>query len=193
MYIRYLNKLYDLHLECDNYTEAAYTMELHAKLLNWSDDELPQLLKSNRYTDSHTHRQLKQALYYNIIDNYSKGKMWECAIKKCQELAGQFELETFDYDQLSELHKRMSTFYDDIMKKCRAQPEYFRVGYFGRGFPQFLQNKVFIYRGKEYERLADFNARILNEFPKAELLNKLTPPSEDITESDKQCILSLCD
>jgi dedicator of cytokinesis protein 1 len=193
MYIRYLNKLYDLHLECDNYTEAAYTMELHAKLLNWSDDELPQLLKSNRYTDSHTHRQLKQALYYNIIDNYSKGKMWECAIKKCQELAAQFELETFDYDQLSELHKRMSTFYDDIMKKCRAQPEYFRVGYFGRGFPQFLQNKVFIYRGKEYERLADFNARILNEFPKAELLNKLTPPSEDITESDKQCILSLCD
>jgi dedicator of cytokinesis protein 1 len=188
MYIRYLNKLYDLHLECDNYTEAAYTMELHAKLLNWSDDELPQLLKSNRYTDSHTHRQLKQALYYNIIDNYSKGKMWECAIKKCQELAGQFELETFDYDQLSELHKRMSTFYDDIMKKCRAQPEYFRVGYFGRGFPQFLQNKVFIYRGKEYERLADFNARILNEFPKAELLNKLTPPSEDITESDKQYV-----
>lgn len=115
--------------------------------------------------------------------------MWEYAIKKCQELAEQYEQETFDYDRLSDLHKRLSIFYDDIMKKARAEPEYFRVGYYGKGFPQFLQNKVYIYRGKEYERLADFNARILNEFPKAELLNKLTPPSEDITQSERQCIL----
>lgn len=187
MYIRYLNKLCDLHLECDNYTEAAYTLELHTKLLNWSDDILSPLLKSTRYSQAQTHRQLKEALYYNIIENYSKGKMWECAIKKCQELAGQFEMETFDYDRLSALHKSMALFYDDIMKKARAEPEYFRVGYFGRGFPQFLQNRVFVYRGKEYERLADFNSRILNEFPRAELLNKLTPPNDDIMESDKQC------
>ncbi|TMS21908.1 Dedicator of cytokinesis protein 1, partial [Larimichthys crocea] len=33
MYIRYLYKLCDLHKECDNYTEAAYTLLLHAKLL----------------------------------------------------------------------------------------------------------------------------------------------------------------
>ncbi|MEQ2265870.1 Dedicator of cytokinesis protein 1, partial [Xenotaenia resolanae] len=33
MYIRYLYKLCDLHRECDNYTEAAYTLLLHAKLL----------------------------------------------------------------------------------------------------------------------------------------------------------------
>lgn len=30
---RYLYKLCDLHKECDNYTEAAYTLLLHAKLL----------------------------------------------------------------------------------------------------------------------------------------------------------------
>lgn len=115
--------------------------------------------------------------------------MWEYAIKKCQELAEQYEQETFDYDRLSDLHKRLSLFYDDIMKKARAEPEYFRVGYYGKGFPQFLQNKVYIYRGKEYERLADFNARILNEFPRAELLNKLTPPGDDVTQSEGQCIL----
>jgi len=33
LYIRYLNKLVDLHLECDNYTEAAYTLMLYAKML----------------------------------------------------------------------------------------------------------------------------------------------------------------
>ncbi|VEN37349.1 unnamed protein product [Callosobruchus maculatus] len=188
MYIRYLNKLFDLHLECENFTEAAYTLELHAKLLHWSDELLSPLLKGDKYDKARTHRELKEALYYTIIENYSKGKMWECAIKKCQELAQQYEQETFDYERLSDLHHRMALFYEDIMKKARAEPEYFRVGYYGRGFPRFLQNKVFIYRGKEYERLADFNVRILNEFPKAELLNKLTPPGEEITGSDKQYI-----
>lgn len=33
MYIRYLHKLSDLHLDCDNFTEAAYTLMLYAKLL----------------------------------------------------------------------------------------------------------------------------------------------------------------
>lgn len=30
---RYLYKLRDLHLDCENYTEAAYTLLLHAELL----------------------------------------------------------------------------------------------------------------------------------------------------------------
>lgn len=75
MYIRYLNKLCDLHLECDNYTEAAFTLELHAKLLNWSDEQLSLLLKGDKYDDAKTHRQLKEALYYTIINNYSRGKV----------------------------------------------------------------------------------------------------------------------
>lgn len=34
---RYLYKLRDLHLDCENYTEAAYTLLLHAELLEVSD------------------------------------------------------------------------------------------------------------------------------------------------------------
>lgn len=85
----------------------------------------------------------------------------------------------------------MATFYDNIMKSVRPEPEYFRVGYFGQGFPKFLRNKIFIFRGKEYERLVDFSTRILNVFPKAELLKTLTPPGSDIQNSDRQCILFL--
>lgn len=33
MYIRYLNKLCDLHVELQNYTEAAFALKLHAHLL----------------------------------------------------------------------------------------------------------------------------------------------------------------
>jgi hypothetical protein len=50
---------------------------------------------------------------------------------------------------------------------------------------------VFVYRGKEYERLSDFSSRTLNQLPNAELMNKLTPPGEDIMESPHQCILLL--
>ncbi|KRT78981.1 hypothetical protein AMK59_8498 [Oryctes borbonicus] len=188
MYIRYVNKLYDLHLECGNYTEAAYTLQLHSKLLNWSDDMLPLLLKTDRYTDIQTHRQLKEALYDNIIENYSKGNMWECALEKCQELVKQFQEETFEYEQLSQLHRRMADFYDSIMKKMRSKPEYFRVGYFGLGFPKFLQNKIFVYRGKDYERISEFSSRILNEFPHAQPLNTLAPPDRDILASCGQYI-----
>ena len=54
------------------------------------------------------------------------------------------------------------------MSEIRAEPEYFRVGFFG-GFPPFLKNKVFIYRGLEYEKLADFNARFSAQFPNAKV------------------------
>lgn len=75
MFIRYVNKLCALHLECDNYTEAAYTLRLHSKLLNWSDTPLPPILRSMKYLDCKTHRQLKEALYQDMIAYFDKGKV----------------------------------------------------------------------------------------------------------------------
>ncbi|XP_012257396.2 dedicator of cytokinesis protein 1 isoform X1 [Athalia rosae] len=188
MYIRYVNKLCELHLECDNYTEAAYSLKLHSQLLAWSDQPLPPLLRSHRYPSCQTHRELKEALYSDIVDYFDKGKMWECALAACKELATQFEEETFDYSRLSLLLNRMAKFYDSIVKQLRPEPEYFRVAYYGRGHPPFLQNKVFVYRGKEYERLIDFCTRTLNQLPNAEQMNKLSPPGEDILESASQYV-----
>ncbi|KAK9296201.1 hypothetical protein QLX08_009705 [Tetragonisca angustula] len=166
MYIRYVNKLCELHLECDNYTEAAYSLKLHSQLLAWSDQPLSPLLRSHRYL----------------------GKMWECALAVCKELVAQYEEETFDYLQLSVLLTRMAKFYDSIVKQLRPEPEYFRVAYYGRGHPAFLQNKVFIYRGKEYERLSDFCSRTLNQLPNAEQMNKLSPPTSEMLESSHQYV-----
>lgn len=186
MYIRYLHKLCDLHLDCDNYIEAAFTLQLHAKLLHWSDESLPSLLRSSKYPHCETNRELKERLYYDILDHFDKGKLWEAGLMLSKELLTQYENETFDYGQLSTLHARMATFYDNIMRHLRPEPEYFRVAYYGRSFPAFLQNKVFVYRGKEYERLSDFSTRLLNQFPNAMLLTKLTIPGKDVTESQCQ-------
>lgn len=81
MYIRYVNKLCDLHLDCDNFTEAAHTLRLHSQLLQWSDAPLPPLLRSPRHAYCHTHRQLKEALYYDIIQFFDKGKVCISVIK----------------------------------------------------------------------------------------------------------------
>lgn len=186
MYIRYLNKLCDLHLECDNFTEAAYTLQLHAQLLRWSEEPLPALLLTSRHPNTTTHRQLKEALYLDSVDLFDRGKMWECALSLCKELARQYEEETYDYGRLSALLNRMATLYDNIIHQLRPEPEYFRVAFYGRGFPAFLQNKIFVFRGKEYERLSDFANRIMLQFPNAETMNRLTPPDQEIMDSPQQ-------
>ncbi|GAB6025462.1 Dedicator of cytokinesis protein 5 [Chamberlinius hualienensis] len=188
MYIRYLNKLCDLHVGCHNYTEAAFALKLHTQLLKWCDDPLLPLLKNEKYPTCETHRQLKEKLYYEIIDYFHKGHMWEPALEMCKELANQYEHELFDFTRLSALLQKEAEFYDNIMQELRPEPEYFRVAFYGRGFAGFLQNKVFIFRGNEYEKLDEFSGRIQTLFPKAEIMNKLTPPEEDVMEAAKQLL-----
>uniref|UniRef100_A0A8B9D602 Dedicator of cytokinesis 1 n=1 Tax=Anser cygnoides TaxID=8845 RepID=A0A8B9D602_ANSCY len=188
MYIRYLYKLCDLHKECDNYTEAAYTLLLHAKLLKWSEEACAAHLTQRDGYQAATQGQLKDQLYQEIIHYFDKGKMWEEAIALGKELAEQYENEMFDYEQLSELLRKQAQFYENIVKVIRPKPDYFAVGYYGQGFPTFIRNKVFIYRGKEYERREDFEARLLTQFPNAEKMKTTSPPGDDIKNSSGQYI-----
>ncbi|NXP51476.1 DOCK2 protein, partial [Heliornis fulica] len=188
MYIRYLYKLKDLHVSYENYTEGAYTLLLHAQLLKWSDEANTAPMQGLHSPSLHTQRQLKEALYNQIIDYFDKGKMWEEAIHICKELAEQYESEVFDYEMLSDILQREAKFYEKILKVLRPSPDYFAVGYYGQGFPTFLRNKVFIYRGKEYERREDFELRLLSPFPNAEKLKSTSPPGPDITDSPGQYI-----
>uniref|UniRef100_A0A672NBM2 Dedicator of cytokinesis 2 n=1 Tax=Sinocyclocheilus grahami TaxID=75366 RepID=A0A672NBM2_SINGR len=185
MYIRYLYKLRDLHLDGENYTEAAYTLLLHSKLLKWSEE---QCILQLDYQTSHSQRQLKESLYDTIISYFDMGKMWEEAITLCKELADQFEMEVFDYELLGQKLNQQAKFYENIMKILRPKPDYFAVGYYGCGFPQFLRNKVFIHRGKEYERREDFQSQLMSQFPSAVRLNITTMPGDDIKNSNMQYI-----
>jgi hypothetical protein len=74
MYVRYVYKLYNIHIACGNHTEAALTLQLHAELLDWSDDPLPSSL-----SDSNVEQQLKwqgkETIYLKIIRGFDKGKV----------------------------------------------------------------------------------------------------------------------
>ena len=81
---RYLYKLCDLHLSVKSYTEAAFTLLLHAELLKWSDEALSSantIIIANRYPDVKTQRELKERLYLEAIEYFDKGNMWEYGIR----------------------------------------------------------------------------------------------------------------
>jgi len=73
IYVRYVYKLYDLHIACDNHTEAGFTLLLHAQLLQWSDN----VLSTHGHTrwSQHVEWQRKEEIYLQIIGQFSKGKV----------------------------------------------------------------------------------------------------------------------
>ncbi|KAL2302690.1 hypothetical protein Nmel_010133, partial [Mimus melanotis] len=154
----------------------------------WSEEACAAHLTQRDGYQAATQGQLKDQLYQEIIHYFDKGKMWEEAIALGKELAEQYENEMFDYEQLSELLRKQAQFYENIVKVIRPKPDYFAVGYYGQGFPTFIRNKVFIYRGKEYERREDFEARLLTQFPNAEKMKTTSPPGDDIKTSSGQYI-----
>ena len=51
------------------------------------------------------------------------------------------------------------------------------------------QNKEFVCRGHDYERLEAFQQRMLGEFPQAIAMQHPNQPDEAILQCDAQCIL----
>ncbi|KAK0167462.1 hypothetical protein PV327_004857 [Microctonus hyperodae] len=184
MYLRYIYKLHDLHLAAENYTEAGFTMKLYADQLSWESTLLPA---------DHTHAQQpewqrKEHLYHQIIHYFDRGKCWEKGIPLCKELATLYETRLYDYRKLSQILIMQAKFLDNILTQLRPEPEYFRVGFYGLSFPLFVRNKLFIYRGLEYERIGAFTQRLQTEFPSAQILMKNSPPDEMIITSEGQYI-----
>ena len=189
LHIRYLYKLVELHRGSHNFVEAAYTLKQHNRLLKWKDAPLDPVLKSPGIDGCDVERTLKQRLYIDIIDLFDMGKLWEEGLRLCKELARQYEEELYDYTQLSELHLKMSKYYNNIMTTLRPESEYFRVAFCGKGFPAPIQNKTFIYRGKEYERIGTCISRLMNHYPKAKLLSSSDLPDPQVMESNDQYLL----
>ncbi|KAJ7999325.1 hypothetical protein DPEC_G00193210 [Dallia pectoralis] len=181
MYIRYIHKLCDMHLQAENYTEAAFTLLLYWELLLWEEQPLREFL--HYPAQSQWHR--KEGLCRKVIHYFNKGKCWEYGIPLCRELAFQYET-LYDYQSLSWIRKMEASYYDNIMEQQRLEPEFFRVGFYGRKFPFFLRNKEFVCRGHDYERLEAFQQRMLGEFPQAIAMQHPNQPDEAILQCDAQ-------
>ncbi|XP_039202492.1 dedicator of cytokinesis protein 4-like isoform X2 [Crotalus tigris] len=132
-----------------------------------------------------TEWQRKEFLHLMIIQNFDRGKCWENGIILCRKIAEQYE-NYYDYRNLSKMRLMEASLYDKIMDQQRLEPEFFRVGFYGKKFPFFLRNKEFVCRGHDYERLEAFQQRMLNEFPHAIAMQHANPPDETIFQGESQ-------
>lgn len=74
-----------------------------------------------------------------ILKYFDKGKCWEKGIPLCKELADLYETRRFDYNRLSDTLILEAKFFQNILTQIRPEPEYFRVGFYGVGFPLFVR------------------------------------------------------
>lgn len=81
---------------------------------------------------------------------------------------------------------KQAEFFEKILSKPRYSPGYYRVSYYGGGFPSFLSNMTFIHRGKRLEQIIDFTNRIRQLFPNAKQLSTLNAPGPEVRESAGQ-------
>lgn len=54
-----------------------------------------------------------------------------------------YETRRFDYNKLSEILILEAKFFQNILTQLRPEPEYFRVGFYGLGFPLFVRVSSF--------------------------------------------------
>jgi dedicator of cytokinesis protein 3 len=84
-----------MHLESQNYVEAALTLKLHSDLHEWNLTSFVQPMEDlGLPRQSQFHR--KETLCLLILDYLGKGKAWERAIEICDELAYQHSEMTYN-------------------------------------------------------------------------------------------------
>ncbi|XP_071804886.1 dedicator of cytokinesis protein 3-like isoform X1 [Asterias amurensis] len=177
IYTRYIYRLRDLHLESQDYTEAAFTLMVLAKSQDWTDKMLPPDDKHPKQTEM----KRKEALYHEIIRLLDKGEMWEFGIPLCKELTTQYEGKLFDYEKNSRILQTQASFFDNILKKQRQPPTYFRIMFYGN-FP--LKSKSWIYRGRPFDQLSTIQNQLQADFPRAKKwINSDPPGSADLRDN----------
>ncbi|RMC00050.1 hypothetical protein DUI87_23460 [Hirundo rustica rustica] len=119
MYIRYIHKLCDMHLQAENYTGKFLQLMFLGDNICMCASGL-----------------ILSVMAMTVALNTNS---WEFGIPLCRELAIQYE-SLYDYQSLSWIRKMEATYYDNIMEQQRLEPEFFRVGFYGRKFPFFLRH-----------------------------------------------------
>lgn len=126
-----------MHTRADNHIEAGFTLKLYADSLNWNSVALR--FTPNTDNNGLPEAQMKEMLYLEIIKHFDKGNCWEKGIPICKELANYYETKLFNYKKLSEILRREAQLFENILEQVRPDPEYFRVGFYGKGFPSFVR------------------------------------------------------
>lgn len=180
-------RLVNLHLENFNYVEAALTLKLHADLHSWDMDSFVEPI-ADLDLPRQSHFARKETLYMLILDYLGKGKAWEISVDICRELAQQYEYRSVDYVRLAEVLQHQAKLYQMIASEERAFSAYFRVAYYGQQWPASLQDKMFVYRGHDWEKFGAFCDRLHAKHPSATLIKSAALPDDEVRLSEGQFV-----
>ena len=188
LYYACLYKLAQLHIAESSWTEAAFTLMrlsdslvFHGKTVMDAISHYPQQTASAR----------KEALLQEMVKYFGLGKAFECGIEQCDYLIAWYRHQVFDFTKLRLVLEVQAMYFGGVVADLRPAREYFRVGFYGHGFPYFLRNKVFVYRGEEYEKLTSFQDRIQEDHENVELMKTNQLPGEEVTSSNNR-YLQIC-
>ena len=144
IYVKYVEILRKIHINANNLVCAAHTLKLHAQLLNWTNDQIQKHLHHPSYPQLNIHKDLKELLFIDIIDYFTRGQAWEKALEFSKILRERYDMR-FELEKLSNFLRKQADLCESIIKMDRYECNFFLVGFFGKGFPRLLQVLRFYY------------------------------------------------
>lgn len=72
MYMRYIYKLHDLHLSAENFTEAGFTLLLHAEKITWTSENVPPM---DGLYPAQPQVERKEDIYLKVLKYFDQGKV----------------------------------------------------------------------------------------------------------------------
>lgn len=170
-----INDLFIGFIKKQDFVQAALILELFANTYNWcpyyyyAAIKCPPLPKQTSF-------ERKEYLYKEAGRNFSRGLKFEKALSVYNKLLNAYNEVNYDMDGLAFVHDQISHIYIQMQHVDKMIPNYFKVEFFGNGFPSMLRNKVFIYEGLPFEHISSIQSRLLQMYPYSQVVNT---PSED--------------
>lgn len=170
IFIRYVHQLADVQAKLGNKTEAGLAVKLHADQYTW-EQTIAKPLSEPAFPEQ-TSFERKEQLCFEMVRYFEEGAAWDSALASYRELSNQYELAQYDFAKLARTQRSMATIYETIARGEWQAPRYFRVMYYGLGFPTSLRDRQFIFEGDSSERQSTFADRMRHLHPAAQIVSK---------------------
>lgn len=168
-----VNDLFISYMRRKDYIQAALSLELLALTYDWNpNDSLPATKYPPLPQQSSFER--REYLYKEAARNFTKGLKLEKALTVYKDLAEAYDKINYDLDGLSFVHGQISNIYTDLQNVDRLVPSYFKVSFYGFGFPKNLRGKTYIFEGLPFEHITSIHNRLLKLYPGSKLVNSFT-------------------
>ena len=170
MFIRYVHQLVNVQLQSNNLVEAALSLKLHADIYAWDVHERVPALTDPDLPEQ-TAFERREQLFLEMIGYFEDGRSWELALDTYRELADNYEHTVFEYTKLARCYRAMAKLQESILEGNKSEPRFYRVAYYGMGFPVGLRERQFVVQAGPYEGLQMFADRMLMQHPAARLVD----------------------